>query len=174
MLRRYFCPDDYIESFRQVTLDFLKSRNIKALLLDIDNTLAPYELPEPSEEILTWFQMLSEAGIKTAFVSNNHGPRVEKFNASLGIPAFPGAKKPLRIGTKRAILTLGVSKDETAIMGDQIFTDVWAGRRIGIRTILVPPIRDKRDPFTKMKRFFERPILKFYAKMKKKEAAPNE
>jgi HAD superfamily phosphatase (TIGR01668 family) len=172
MLRRYFCPDDYLESFRLVTPEFLAARNIKALLLDIDNTLAPYELPEPTEEILAWFRALSEANIKAAFVSNNHEERVTRFNAAIGIPALPRAKKPLRCGTKQAMKALGVSRDETAIMGDQVFTDVWAGRRIGIRTILVPPIRDKRDAFTAGKRWLERPILKYYAKtLKEKENA---
>ena len=174
MLRRYFCPDEYIESFRLATPEFLLKRNIKALLLDIDNTLAPYELPEPTEEILTWFSALWNAGIKTAFVSNNHGPRVIRFNETIGIPAFPRAKKPLRCGTKQALAELGVSKCEAAIMGDQVFTDVWAGRRIGIKTILVPPIRDKRDIFTKFKRLLERPVLKFYSKKMKKEASENE
>ena len=169
MLRRYFCPNEYLESFRLVTPEFLQKRNIRALLLDIDNTLAPYELPEPTEELLCWFRALSDAGIKTAFVSNNHGGRVAIFNEKIGIPAFPRAKKPLRCGTGRAIKALGVSKKECAIMGDQIFTDVWAGRRIGIRTILVPPIRDRRDLFTVGKRLLERPILRYYMK-KRKEA----
>lgn len=169
MLRRYFCPDDYLESFRLATPEFLAQRNIRALLLDIDNTLAPYELPEPNEEILAWFRALSDAGIKAAFVSNNHGPRVAKFNEKIGIPAFARAKKPLRSGTKSAMKELGVCPEEAAIMGDQIFTDVWAGKRIGIRTILVPPIRDKRDPFTAAKRLLERPVLKYYAKKIKKE-----
>lgn len=166
MLRRYLCPDEYLEGFRFATPDFLLSRNIRALLLDIDNTLAPYELPEPTEEILAWFQSLWDAGIKTAFVSNNHKERVSRFNEKIGIAAFPRAKKPLRCGTKRAIAALGVPKEECAIMGDQIFTDVWAGRRIGIRTILVPPIRDRRDIFTAGKRLLERPILKYYIKKK--------
>ena len=174
MLRRYFCPDDYLESFRCVTPEFLFARNVKALLLDIDNTLAPYELPEPTEELLNWFRALADAGIKTAFVSNNHGGRVTRFNAAIGIPAFPRAKKPLRCGTKRAMKALGVSREETAIMGDQIFTDVWAGRRIHIRTILVPPIRDRRDIFTAGKRLLERPILRYYNKKAIKETVNHE
>ena len=174
MVRRYFCPDDYLESFRLATPEFLKERNIKALLLDIDNTLAPYELPEPTEEILAWFRALSDAGIKAAFVSNNHEERVTKFNEAIGIPAFPRAKKPLRCGTKKAMKILSASPEETAIMGDQVFTDVWAGRRIGVRTILVPPIRDKRDRFTAFKRRLERPVLKYYERKKAREGNANE
>ncbi len=174
MLRRYFCPDVYLKSFRLVTPEFLAQHKIKALLLDIDNTLAPYELPEPTEEILDWFRALSQAGIKAAFVSNNHGGRVARFNEQIGILAFFRAKKPLRCGTKRAMKALGVSRDETAIMGDQVFTDVWAGRRMRIRTILVPPIRDRRDIFTAGKRLLERPILKYYMKTMKKEEPFND
>lgn len=174
MLRRYFCPDDYLKSFREATPEFLAERGIKGIILDIDNTLAPYEMPDPDEEILAWFASLESAGIRAAFVSNNHGDRVTRFNLPIGIPAFPDGKKPLRVGTRKALEAMGVSPEEAAIMGDQVFTDVWAGRRIGVRTILVPPIRDKRDIFTKSKRLLEKPILRYYAKKKKKDAASNE
>ncbi len=159
---RYFCPDFYIDTYRQATPAMLQQAGIRFLLLDIDNTLAPYEQPEPDEEILAWFQGLWDAGIATAFVSNNGHERVELFNQKIGIPMFPKGKKPLRCGTRLAMEALGAKKEETAMMGDQVFTDVWAGRRIGVRTILLPPIKDKRDLGTRLKRLLEKPILRSY------------
>ena len=67
----------------------------------------------------------------------------------------------------QALDLIGVSRDCAAIMGDQVFTDVWAGHNAGIKTILVPPIKDKTDLFTKFKRLLEVPFLKIYNKRKK-------
>ena len=159
-----------------MTTDFLLANGIRALILDIDNTLAPYEEPDPNERVLAWFSALKEAGIKAAFVSNNDFERVSRFNQKIGIPMYPKGKKPLKKYMRRAIESLGVSPSETAIMGDQIFTDVWAGRNVGIRCIVVPPIKDKTDFFTKFKRVLEKPILRYYRKceMKGKEKTENE
>ena len=162
--------------FDDVTTDFLIANGIRALILDIDNTLAPYEEPDPNERVLAWFSALKEAGIVAAFVSNNDFERVSRFNRKIGIPMYPKGKKPLKKYMRRAIDSLGVSPRETAIMGDQIFTDVWAGRNVGIRCIVVPPIKDKTDFFTKFKRVLERPILRYYRKQeaKRKEKSENE
>ena len=146
---------------------------IRALILDIDNTLAPYEEPDPNPRVLAWFSALKEAGIVAAFVSNNDHERVGRFNREIGIPMYPKGKKPLKKFMRRAITDLGVPPSDTAIMGDQIFTDVWAGRNVGIRCIVVPPIKDKTDWFTRFKRLLERPILRYYRK-RHKEADQNE
>lgn len=164
-------PDCIFPDYRSVTVGFLREQGISALLLDIDNTLAPYEDAEPNDELRTWLRTLAEDGVRIAFVSNNRPSRVERFNRTLGYPAYPRARKPLRKIPARALAELGSTKAQTAVMGDQIFTDVLTGRRLGTRTILVPPIRDKRDLFTRFKRLCERPILRAYIKreLKNKE-----
>ncbi len=163
---RYFCPDEYVNTYRDVTPAFLEQRRIRYLLLDIDNTLAPYEQPVPDEENLAWFAAMRAAGIKMAFVSNNANARVSLFNEKIGIPMFPKAKKPLRRFMRAAMAAIDAVPEETAIMGDQLFTDTWAGRRVGIRTIALPPIKDKRDFGTRFKRWLERPILRRYRRRK--------
>lgn len=174
MLRRFFSPDQYFEKFDDATPAFLLRNGIRALILDIDNTLAPYEEPEPNERVLAWFSALKENGISAAFVSNNDHERVSLFNQKIGIPMYPKGKKPLKKFMRRAIQALGVPPENTAIMGDQIFTDVWAGRNVGIRCIVVPPIKDKTDPFTKFKRLLERPVMRYYRKHHKEETENNE
>lgn len=163
-----FIPDFRFERFSDVTVEFLKEQGISGLLLDIDNTLEPYENPKPGDGVLRWFEALGAAGIKCAFVSNNGWERVEEFNEKLGFVAIAKSKKPLKRNLLRALESIGVSKESAAIMGDQVFTDVWAGHNAGIKTILVPPIKDKTDPFTKFKRLLEVPFLKIYNKRKKK------
>lgn len=169
LFRRYFCPDWYFALFDDVTPVFLLQNGIRALILDIDNTLAPYEEPDPNPRVLAWFSALKDAGIVAAFVSNNDFERVSRFNRKIGIPMYPKGKKPLKKYMRRAITELGVQPFETAIMGDQIFTDVWAGRNVGIRCIVVPPIKDKTDCFTRFKRILEKPVLRYYRKRELKE-----
>lgn len=157
-------PDYCFLSYLDLNEEFIKSNGIRAVLLDIDNTLEPYENPKPTEALLAWFLMLNNNGVGVAFVSNNNAERVNMFNEDLRFLAFPNAKKPFKKNILKALDALGVSADEAIFMGDQILTDVAAAHNAGLRAILVPPIRDKRDAFTKAKRLLERPILRKYRK----------
>ena len=78
-MKDYLTPDYMFAPFDAVTPAFLQSIGVRALLIDIDNTLAPYEEPDPNQKILDWFKTLEENGIRVALVSNNHAPRVERF-----------------------------------------------------------------------------------------------
>ena len=160
-----FLPDFMFETFDEVTPDFLREQNIKYLLIDIDNTLAPYEEPTPNERVVAWFKLLEENGIKSVLVSNNHKERVELFNASLGLPAFYDCKKPSPRRLRGYAESIGAVFSETSALGDQIFTDVWGAKKMGVRAILVPPIKDKKNLFFKTKRFLERPFIKKYKRI---------
>lgn len=159
-------PDFYFAKFSDITPDFLKNNNIKNLLIDVDNTLAPYEQAEPDEKIMTWLKKLRENNIGFAFISNNtSSERINRFNRDIGAPAFANSGKPFagkNIG--RSLKILGGEKQSTAFLGDQIFTDVCAGKFNGMRAILVPPIKDKKNAFFRFKRALERPILDSYFK----------
>ena len=163
-MKNYLTPDYMFATFDQVTPAFLQSIGVRALLIDIDNTLAPYEQADPDQRILDWFAELKENGIDAALVSNNHAPRVERFNKPLGLLAYPDSGKPFRGTLERAMKELGVSHAETAMLGDQLLTDCFAGKHIGLRAIIVPPIRDKQNLFFRSKRFLERPFIRKYAK----------
>ena len=90
--------------------------------------------------------------------------RINLFNAELGLPAYYKAKKPFKKNVLNAMRDMGTTKANTILMGDQVFTDVWAAHNTGIRAILVPPIKDKTDALTRFKRVLEKPILKKYSK----------
>ena len=165
-----FQPDHTFLCYRLLSPTFLTEKGIKALLLDIDNTLAPYEQPEPDEQIVAWLQALADAGIQTAFLSNNHADRVSLFNQTLNRPMRYDAHKPLPRQAKKMLKLLGVDKKEAALMGDQVFTDVLCAHLTGIRAILVPPIVDRTDRGTRLKRYFERGILRRYYKKHPQES----
>lgn len=161
-----FQPNFYFKKYSDITPDFLKKNNIKTLLLDVDNTLAPYEQPDPSEENLAWLESLKKAGIGYAFISNNSSDaRIKRFNEKIGALAFAKSGKPFAKKTINKVLgALGAEKKSTVFVGDQIFTDVCAGKFNGMRAILVPPIKDKKNLFFRFKRALEKPILNEFFK----------
>ena len=159
----HLCPDDHLPTYQYVTPAYLAEHGIRALLLDVDNTLAPYEQPEPDEALLAWLKALTDSGIKMAVVSNNRGGRIGIFTAGMTIPVYFGAGKPRPRAFLRAMKELGVSPEETAALGDQIYTDVLAARLSKLKWVVtVPPIKDKRDLFTRFKRLCEKPVMKRY------------
>lgn len=162
-----FVPDYRFDTFDLATADFLLSLGIKGVILDIDNTLEPYEHPDPGEHVLAWLRSLNNVGIKTAIVSNNGRERVERFNKNIKMPAYFKAGKPFKKKILLAMNDIGSDKSNTIFMGDQILTDVLAAHNAGISAILVPPINDKKDPFTRFKRLLEKPFLKKYEKQRK-------
>ena len=169
MLKKYLVPDYMFDRYADVTPDFLCSIGVRALLIDIDNTLAPYEQPDPDEGHRTWFASLEAAGIRVALISNNERDRVERFNATLGLVAHWKSGKPFGKTMRRVMDEWGVSADETAVLGDQLLTDALAGKALGLTVLIVPPIRDKKTAFVRFKRWLERPYIRAYQKKHSKE-----
>ena len=163
-------PDYVFPSFSAVTPQFLRENGIKALLSDVDNTLSPYEDAKPNEEVLRFIEELHHSGIKIALVSNNHSDRITLYNSELGLPAFFDAKKPSRKAYFGAAKALSVDINDCAVLGDQLLTDCWSARRLGIKAIIVPPIRDKRDLFHRVKRLIEVPFMCAYRRKERKNA----
>ena len=153
-------PDYMFRTFDEITPAFLTSLGVKAILADIDNTLAPYEQPEPDQRIKDWIASLAEAGIGIAFVSNNDWERVNRFNATLGVPAYAKSGKPFKKNLVKAMNDLGGTLETTVMLGDQLLTDALAGHNLGVKCLIVPPIRDKKNAFFKFKRWLEKPVVK--------------
>lgn len=148
-------PDEYRRSVYAIDIDRLRSRGVEAIILDLDNTLVPWNEPNPSPPLLEWFAQAAKKGVRVCICSNNAGPRVKEFAERLGIPFVPRAVKPRRKGFRTAMAMLGVRPEETAVIGDQIFTDILGGNRAGAYTILVQPI-DVREFF--LTRHLTRPV----------------
>lgn len=155
-----FYPDIKFDSIKDITPEFLKEKSIKYALLDIDNTLVSYTIQRADENAKAFLKMLTDCGIKYAFVSNNHKPRVELFAKDFDAEFVHDAGKPLLFGIKRAMRKIGAEKSKTVFIGDQVFTDVYAGKRAGLFTIMVNPIEAKETPFFAVKRYFEKIVLK--------------
>ncbi len=163
-MRSMMMPDYMFRTYGEITPEFLQGLGVKAVLSDVDNTLAPYEQAEPDEALRAWISSLAEAGIQIAFISNNDGERIDLFNRSLGVPAYPKSGKPFKKSLLRAMTDMGVDQSNTVMLGDQLLTDAWAGHAAGIPVIIVPPIKDKLNLFFRFKRWLEKPTVKKFKK----------
>ena len=153
-------PDYYFNDIYGITPDFLRSIGVDAVVCDIDNTLVTYNDPEPTPRVYEWLENMKKNGIKFVFLSNNHPPRVERFTKSLSIPFFAEAKKPGTAVLLSALESIGAMPSHSASLGDQIFTDMLAGKRAGLITLLVPTIDDLTDAFHRLKRKGEYPFIR--------------
>ena len=160
-------PNSYLKNIKEITLEFLNKNNIKGLILDVDNTLIDYNknLLDGTEK---WCEDLKRNGIKLIILSNtNQVKKVEKVANILGLEYIYFAHKPNKKGFIKAKKMLGLEEKQIATVGDQIFTDVLGGNRVGMHTILTEPIDPKDILITKIKRPFEKIIIKAYLKRRK-------
>ena len=155
-----FCliPDITAPDVFTVTPDLLCDRGITLLLLDLDNTLAPYSEDMPSERILRWMEGHRAAGISLFIVSNNRSDaRVSRYAAACDIPFISRAGKPHPRGLETAMAQMGRRREEAALMGDQVFTDALAANRAGMLSIVVKPL-DIPNVLFRLRYFIEQPI----------------
>jgi HAD superfamily phosphatase (TIGR01668 family) len=158
---KLFMPDDYKKSIFDIDFQSLKNFGISALLIDVDNTLIPYDESVPSEKLIDLFDQIKKIGFSIMIISNNHRPRIQAFSTLLGCPFVAQAKKPLKIGFNKAIKLLGIQDfNKVCVIGDQMMTDVFGAKRIGLKVILVDAIKRNNEKwFTRMNRRIEKRML---------------
>ena len=163
MLEMFF-PDIYIKSIFDLPLNDFKKRGIDTLFFDIDNTVAPFDVAVADEKTAAFFAELKKEGFKVCLLSNNNKNRVEIFNRNLKAYPVWKAGKP---GTKKinhVIKKLGSSIKSSAMIGDQVFTDMYCAHRAGILAVYTKPICNRDQLITKVKRGAEKIVLKIYKK----------
>ena len=134
---------------------------IKFLMIDLDNTLAAYDEHIPSDDIIIWMDSIKKTGITPAIISNSSRiMRVCSFAESFDIMSVARAGKPSVFNMLHLMETSGFSTHESALIGDQIFTDVLAANRAGVRSIIIKP-RKFTNIFLKIRYFIEIPIRCF-------------
>ena len=134
-------PDVLLPDYRAVTPDFLRQRGVTLLLCDLDFTLAPKSVRHPDEATRAWIGALHAAGVTVMIVSNNRsGRRVTDFCGELGIPYQGHARKPGTEGLRKAMARAGKGRNETAMLGDKLLTDMLAANRAGVLALMVEPV----------------------------------
>lgn len=155
-------PDGHFEKVEEITIKYLQDNKIKALILDVDNTLIDYQ-KHLEKSVIQWAKNLKEQGIKLYILSNtNQKEKVEKVAKALEIPYRNLAKKPFKTGFLKVQKELKEKAENIAVVGDQIFTDIIGGNRCRMFTILVEPINPKDFWYTAWKRPIENRIKNRY------------
>lgn len=158
MLER-FLPDEYVKSIFEITPQFLMERNIRGIITDLDNTLVEWDRPLATPELTAWFKEMRNNGIQIVILSNNNEKRVHQFAKPLGIPYVYKARKPLKKAFHKAVSIMGLPKEETVMIGDQLLTDIFGGNLSKLNTILVVPVTQTDGLATRFNRMIERKIL---------------
>ena len=135
----------------------------RVLLLDADNTLAPWRGAVPDPAAARWVESAKAAGFRRCIASNSDAERLRPLEEALGIPAFPRAGKPLPSGLRRIAREMGAAPDACALIGDQLLTDMLAARLAGMRAVLLEPLDPSREfTGTRVNRVLERILLRIF------------
>ena len=159
-MRKLLTPDLHHKDIFEIDIDRLQAMGIKGLITDMDNTLVPWSDRNVYPKLADWFADLKSREFKLFIVSNNSRDRGGKLARELDIPAIWYAIKPRRGAFRKALEHMKLPPEQVAVVGDQIFTDVLGGNRLGLYTILVTPISEKEFFWTKLMRRFESMALK--------------
>ncbi len=155
-----FFPTYVLPSIFELTPSLCLVLDIDFLLVDIDNTLATHNNPEPYVGAKEWVAKMKMYGNEVIIISNNHVSRVEDFAERVGVSSYIArAGKPLPDAFHRAIAAFGCRTDRTAVVGDQLLTDILGANMSGLRSVLVTKITPERGLFFRFKRALERYIL---------------
>ncbi len=155
-------PNIKLERITDITPEILKKYDLNSLILDVDNTLSTHHGDVLTEGLEEWLKLMCDNGIKLMVLSNSKKRRVKPFAERIGLPFISLGLKPLPSGYIRALRAMGSKRKNTAIVGDQIFTDVLGGNAVGVKTILLTPILLESTAGFKFKRKIERLVLKLY------------
>lgn len=158
-------PDMYSKSIYDIDYQRLKDKKIKCLLFDLDNTCVPYPEKKPTEELKELFKKLEKMNFKIIIFSNTTPNRLDKFK-DLGVEISALSKKPSSKNFLKILKKYFYQKKEVCIIGDQLFTDIYGGNKVGIYTMLVDPLGPKDFIFTKVSRMLENLVFKSLANKK--------
>lgn len=140
----------------------LVERGIRGVILDLDNTLVEWNTTLFGQGVRSWLDSARKAGLELCILSNSTAKRVSKVTTELKIPGLGRAIKPWGRSFRKAMEVLGTKPEETAVLGDQLFTDVYGGNRLGVYTILLVPLSSKELVTTRCVRKFERWLLSYF------------
>jgi hypothetical protein len=155
-----FRPRHTVRRFDELNCEVLQRSGIRGVMIDLDNTLVPWPSIDIDPAAEEWVQRLQSEGIQVCLVTNAlHRTRARTAAKPLGVPWVHQASKPLWTGFQRGMEILGTTPEETAMVGDQVFTDIFGGNLLGLFTVLVDPLGTRDAFLTKLlQRPFERPF----------------
>ena len=153
-----YMPTWYCKSIYEIDLQVLKNNNVKYILTDLDNTLAPYNVALPDERAINVIETIKKEGFNVIIVSNNTGKRVELFSSKLNVDYISGAKKPFTSTITNQLMSRNIPIEECVLIGDQLMTDIKCATRLKCKCVLTEPLVKKEALVT----FINRKIDRYY------------
>lgn len=153
---KYLCPGSIVNSLYDIDIQALRKNGIKGMILDLDNTIIPWDSATLGPEVVQWLENVLATGMGIGLVSNNRKKRVGKIAQTLNVPYAARAFKPAKKGFLRIMGAMSLLPHEVVVVGDQLYTDVLGGNRLGSYTIWVRPLSTREFVGTKVTRFIEK------------------
>ncbi|MGO8672356.1 MAG: YqeG family HAD IIIA-type phosphatase [Capsulimonadaceae bacterium] len=155
-------PSLVVESVGDVDPKVLRACGITAIITDLDNTLVPWRRYEITPGVIEWLERLEVEGIKICIASNTlHMQRLKQLADTMAIPFVDRVRKPFVGGFIRSMEAMESTRATTAVFGDQLFTDVWCGNKLGLTTILLrPPLSREEFFWTQVVRYIENAVIR--------------
>ncbi len=163
MLKK-LCPKFQANSILELNLKELEDSGIKGIIFDLDNTLVEWKKDTLSPEVKNLISRLKDKGFKLCILSNALEHRVEVVAQILDVPYVSRAVKPRKSPFRKALEIMGTKPTETAVVGDQLFTDILGGNRMKLYTIWTPPLSSTEFLSTRAVRQIERLVIKRFQK----------
>lgn len=153
-------PDLQVSDITQITPELLRQHGLDAVMVDLDDTMVPSGADSMEERFTDWFRSLQDHGVNLLILSNGQRDRVAHWAHKLGIPGLSLVGKPFRHAFRRGLKLLGTEPAKTAMIGDQLFTDVLGANLTGVFSVLVSPLSPGKLPHTRLLRRVENRILR--------------
>lgn len=157
-----YIPTWCCNSIFELDYEVLKENNIKCILSDLDNTLAPYNVAIPPKEVIELVNKLKDEGFMIVIVSNNTGKRVETFASNLNVQYLSGAKKPFTSTIRKYLEKNNISIDDCVLIGDQMMTDIKCAKKMNCRCVLTTPLSKDESIVTFINRKIDLYLRKKY------------
>ncbi len=135
-----FAPDMHVQQIQDIDFDKLWQQGIRGLVFDLDNTVVPWHSYDPDSNLIAWFDELKQRGFAVCILSNSHREKVDLLKAWLDIPIYGSSGKPRKAAFAKASRGLGLPPEQLAMIGDQLLTDIYGGKRAGFYTIFTEMI----------------------------------
>lgn len=161
-----FLPRIILNQLTDITPELLAEFGVSALLMDFDNTIVPYTTNQPTDAMLSWLKRMQASGVFLCVVSNSKKPRVVQFCESHELACVTHSRKPFSKGIQEALTRYSLSPAQTALVGDQIFTDVLGGNCNGLVSVLITPIQ-LHNIWLRLRNLLEKPFI-FAARRRKR------
>lgn len=159
MIRNFFKPDDIKESISDISIDWIISHKIDFLIIDVDNTLVVKGTNIVNPSVDEWLKKCIKNCKTVLICSNNSSNVANDLAVKYQCYGFNLALKPFKSRLNRFIMKNNIEYTNACIIGDQLFTDIWLGKRFRFKTILVQLLNRQDYGLTKLFRFIEALIL---------------